>query len=109
MGSNDYYPFGMVIPGRSFSAGSQYRYGFNGQEKSIEIGEGLTTAEFWEFDARIGRRWNIDPKPNQSLSLYSTFGNNPIFYNDPFGDTTHLIIYGSGYENTSTNHGSVEG
>ena len=51
----------MVMPGRKYSAGSAYRYGFNGQEKSDEIGEGLTTAMYWEYDSRIGRRWNVDP------------------------------------------------
>ena len=66
-----------------------YRYGFNGQEKSDEIkGNGNSyTAEFWEYDPRIGRRWNLDPKPIVGLSEYSTFGNNPILYGDPFGDT----------------------
>jgi len=39
----------MVLPGQSYSAGSEYRYGFNGQEKSDEIdpaGNSMT-AEFW--------------------------------------------------------------
>ena len=65
-----------------------YRYGFNGQEKSREInGSGnLYTAEFWEYDSRTGRRWNIDPdlKPNESP--YLCFGGNPIYHNDPDGD-----------------------
>jgi hypothetical protein len=44
---------------RSF-AGAAYRYGFNGQEKDDEVcGSGnLNTAEFWEYDTRLGRRWN---------------------------------------------------
>ena len=42
-----------------------YRFGFNGQEKVDEIaGAGNhTTAEFWEYDTRLGRRWNRDPEP----------------------------------------------
>jgi hypothetical protein len=35
----------------------------------------------------LGRRWNIDPKPNPSISNYACFGNNPIFYIDVLGDT----------------------
>ena len=92
------------------NAGSNaYRYGFNGQEKSDEIkGEGNSyTAEFWEYDPRVGRRWNLDPKPVIGISQYVTFNNNPILFSDPLGDTTHLVMYGPGYENTSTNHGSV--
>jgi hypothetical protein len=75
------------MPGRRFSAGTNYRYGFNGQEKSTEIAENTMTAEFWEFDTRIGRRWNLDPKPNISISSYTCFGNNPISYIDALGDS----------------------
>lgn len=37
-----------------------YRYAFNGQERDDEIaGQGnIMTAEYWEYDARLGRRWN---------------------------------------------------
>lgn len=54
--------------------------GFNGQEKDCEIynNESTTTALFWEYDARIGRRWNLDPKPQISISDYAVFGNCPI-------------------------------
>ena len=88
--AGDYYPFGMQMVGRSYSqANSSYRYGFGGQEKSNEIkGEGNSyTAEFWEYDPRLGRRWNLDPKPLEGISEYSAFGNNPIWYSDPLGDT----------------------
>jgi RHS repeat-associated protein len=85
--ANDYYPFGMTMPGRKYSQpNSNYRYGFNGQEKSTEIGE-IYTAEFWEYDPRIGRRWNIDPVTNPSESPYSCLSNNPISIIDPDGST----------------------
>ena len=72
-----------------------YRFGFNGQEKVNEIaGIGNhNTALFWEYDTRLGRRWNVDPKislkPNQSS--YSTFSGNPVWFNDILGDleSTH--------------------
>jgi hypothetical protein len=77
------------MPGRTMNTAG-YRYGFNGQEKSDEIaGAGNhTTAEFWEYDPRIGARWNIDPKPTVGISPYATFNGNPIFNADPMGDTT---------------------
>ncbi|MES2430943.1 MAG: hypothetical protein V4556_08400 [Bacteroidota bacterium] len=84
--SNDYYSLGLQMSGRSYTSGNEYRYGFNGQEKSEEIAGGLTTAMFWEYDSRIGRRWNVDPKPEISLSPYNCFGSNPIFYSDYLGD-----------------------
>jgi len=96
--ASDYYPFGMTMPGRKYQQGSStYRYGFNGQEKSDEIkGEGNSyTAEFWEYDPRIGRRWNLDPKPNLAISPYAAYENNPIRFSDVYGDS---IIIGNIYE-----------
>jgi len=60
----------------------------NGQMKDDEIyGEGNTySAEYWMYDARLGRRWNLDPVDQISISNYAAFGNNPIIYIDPNGD-----------------------
>jgi YD repeat-containing protein len=85
--ANDYYPFGMLQPGRSYSVAGGYRYGFNGQEKSGDIEENFYEAKFWEYDSRTGRRWNVDPKPKVWESPYSCFSGNPILRNDPNGDT----------------------
>ena len=85
--------------GRKFSAVSGgYRYGFNTHEKSDEIaGEGNhTTAEFGEYDTRLGRRWNLDPKPNTSISVYSLFENNPVWFNDIKLDTPIIADNASG-------------
>lgn len=85
--ANDYYPGGMQMPGRKYSqVNSSYRYGFNGQENSDEISPGLTTAMYWEYDSRIGRRWNVDPIFKEYESPYSCFSNNPICYSDINGD-----------------------
>ena len=75
---------------RSFSS-EKYRFGFNGQERTDEI-KGVAnhnTAFFWEYDTRLGRRWNLDPKPNSSISNYAVFTNSPLFYTDILGDTTY--------------------
>jgi hypothetical protein len=65
-----------------------YRFGFNTQEKDDEIyGEGnLNTAMFWEYDTRIGRRWNVDPKTYTWESPYAVNSNNPIWIMDILGD-----------------------
>ena len=93
---SDYYPFGMAMKERSFS-NEEYRFGFNTQEKSTEIGEDTYTAEFWQYDSKIARRWNNDPKPNISISVYAAFAGNPLMYNDVKGDTVtgDLISYNS--------------
>jgi hypothetical protein len=57
----------------------------NGQEKDLEIFEGAMTAEFWEYDTRLGRRWNLDPITYPWQSSYATFNNNPVYFSDPSG------------------------
>jgi RHS repeat-associated protein len=82
-----YYPFGMTIGGLSYGS-KGYRFGFQGQEKDDEVyGAGnLYYAQFWQYDARLGRRWNIDPKSITSESPYVAFRNNPIKNVDPDGN-----------------------
>lgn len=82
-----------------------YRFGFNGQEKDNEVsGTGNTmTAEFWEYDARLGRRWNNDPKSFAYLSTFSCFGNNPILMTDPNGD-----IFGIGKNKDASSYYKAE-
>jgi len=91
-GPSDYYPFGLMMSGRSWSEG--YRFGFNGQEQDDEVyGEGiLNTALYWEYDTRLGRRWNIDIVSSSSESLYSCFLNNPVFLVDLLGASPSTIV-----------------
>ena len=71
-----------------------YRYGFNGQERSDEVyGKGnLNTALFWEYYARLVRRWNLDPVVIQSESGFSVLGNNPIILKDPLGNVASTDV-----------------
>ena len=47
--ASDYYPFGMLMPGRKYNDGS-YRYGFNEMEKDDEMkGNGNS----YDFGARL--------------------------------------------------------
>jgi hypothetical protein len=78
------YAFGMSMPGRTFSV-EKYRYGMNTQEKDDEIFEGAFTAEYWEYDSRVGRRWNLDPINQTGVSNYACFYNNPNTFVDPNG------------------------
>ena len=68
---------------------STYRFHFNGQEADNEVaGSGNSyTAEFWQYDSRLGRRWNVDPMTARyaGLSPYATFNNCPIVFIDPLG------------------------
>jgi hypothetical protein len=76
----------MQMPERKFAQGnSKYRYSINGQEKESELNENITSALFWEYDSRIGRRWNVDPVVKEYESPYLCFSGNPIFFADPSG------------------------
>ncbi len=74
----DYYPFGMLQPGRHANT-SDYRYGFQGQEMDDEIkGEGNSlNYTFRMHDPRVGRFFAIDPlSPKYPFySPYSFSGN----------------------------------
>lgn len=58
---SDYYPFGMEMGGRSYSA-DEYRYGFQGQDRERELWGG--EASFFKYrisDNRLGRFFSVDP------------------------------------------------
>ncbi len=102
-----HYSFGSPMPGRSFSS-STYRYGFNGQEKDDEVtvSGGMNTALFWEYDTRLGRRWNTDPVFKSSKSPYTCFSDNPIIMIDPDGDDDYFSFDGTylGSDNKKSNN-----
>jgi RHS repeat-associated protein len=86
----DYYPYGMIMPGRNGTAsGEKYRYGMNGMETNTEIsgqfGNNYTTF-FRQYDARLGRWFSTDPVIHTNASPYNGFDNNPILVADPRGD-----------------------
>jgi hypothetical protein len=79
----------MLMPGRKYPAvGGVYRYSINGQEKESELNDNITSAEFWQYDARIVRRWNIDPVQKVHESPYLAFAGNPVWFKDPSGNDT---------------------
>lgn len=79
LSQSDYYPFGMQMPQRSFSAGNNYRYGFNGKENDGEM-SGWQDYGFREYDVRLGRFISVDPitKKYPELTPYQFASNRPI-------------------------------
>lgn len=86
----DYYAFGMAMPDKQWSTGDGYRFGFNGQGKDDEVSEAGNsyTAEYWQYDARLGRRWNVDPVVKKWENPYTCFLNNPVYIVDNKGDNS---------------------
>jgi len=88
LSQNDYYPGGMLMPGRTYQAGN-YAYGFGGKRKDNEMyGEGNAyDFEARIFDPRVVRWLSVDPLfsayPHQSP--YVAMSNNLINRIDPTG------------------------
>jgi RHS repeat-associated protein len=87
LSATDYFPFGMQMPERVYSASEGYRYGFNGMERENAVNEGG-----YDFGARLLNTWNgrwlaVDPlfKIYPSISSYAAMGNNPIYFIDVDG------------------------
>ncbi|MCC5945521.1 MAG: hypothetical protein JJT94_11350, partial [Bernardetiaceae bacterium] len=91
----DYYAFGMAM-GERMVALDVYRFGFNTQEKTPEIAPDTYTAEFWQYDSRVARRWNVDPVFVEWENSYAVNRNNPIGFADPAGDVPLLVSAGAG-------------
>ncbi|MBK7110621.1 MAG: RHS repeat-associated core domain-containing protein [Chitinophagales bacterium] len=78
------YPFGMLTPGRNWSAGSDggYRFRFNGQESDDEIKGSNNCLDFGAriYDSRLCRFLSIDPRFSDYSwqTPYAYYSNNPI-------------------------------
>jgi hypothetical protein len=90
--ATDYFVFGSAMPSREYN-GRAYDFGFNTQMESPEILPGHTTAMYWEYDGRIGRRWELDPRPVTGVSGYACLSNNPVMFSDMMGDTTTPLFH----------------
>jgi RHS repeat-associated protein len=93
--AQDYYPFGMIQPGRSFNT-SGYRYGFSGKENDNEIKGDGNSIDFGDrvYDPRIGRWLSVDPL-QQKYASYSTYNyalNSPVLVIDPVGQDVGVSI-----------------
>jgi RHS repeat-associated protein len=80
--AQDYYAFGMIMPGRKFSAGGSYRFGFNGKEEDDDVkGDGNQQDYGMRiYDARLGRFLSVDPITEKypELTPYQFASNRPI-------------------------------
>ncbi len=85
----------MQMPGRSFSSGSKYRYGFNGKELDKEIA-GTTTYDygFRIYNPALGRFLSVDPltKGFPMLTPYQYASNTPIAAVDIDGLEAEIVV-----------------
>ena len=83
--ANDYYPFGMEMPGRSISS-IEYKYGFNGKEKDQngEFGNTQYDYGFRIYNPEITKFLSTDPLSPEfpMLTPYQFASNTPIWARD---------------------------
>ena len=80
----DYYPFGWTMPGRSYTAGTKPRYGYQGEYAEQDPETGWNHFPLRQYDPRMGR-WMVPDPYGQYFSPYLAMGNNPISFIDPDG------------------------
>lgn len=95
--ANDYYPFGMEMPGRDTTFKTGYRYGFNGKEMDNETyGQGNEYDYGMRiYNPRVGRFFSVDPL-SSSFPWYSPYqyaGNTPIQAIDLDGNEEYHITF----------------
>ena len=85
----------MMMPGRKYNAGSEYRYGFNGKEKDSEIKVKGNSYDFGTriHDPRLGRWLSSDIITKPFISPYNYSSNDPLNYLDPNGEDNIHFYY----------------
>lgn len=99
--ANDYYSFGMGMPGRKFVQGNnKYRYGFNGKENDNDVkGDGNQQDYGMRiYDPRLGRFLSVDPITKKYLELtpYQFASNTPIWGTDLDGLEVRIYTESTG-------------
>jgi RHS repeat-associated protein len=83
--ADDYYPFGLKMPGRSFVSGALAKEGFTSKERDSETGLDYFGARY--YMPALGRWGVVDPLAESypGWSAYNFVMNNPTFLVDPNG------------------------
>ncbi|GAA5040160.1 hypothetical protein GCM10011506_40330 [Marivirga lumbricoides] len=94
--ASDYFPFGLTFNSytRNYSKANNYLYNQGTGEKTFKTERvpelGVDFTKFRVYDPALGRFWQVDPMADaagqESWNPYHYSFNNPIRYNDPFGD-----------------------
>ena len=96
VGRDDYYPFGLAMPGRSSnSSNPNDDYKFTGYELDNEARLDLYHANARGYDPVLGRFMQIDPMSDlfPHVSSYAYGNNNPLRFTDPTGMAPMDDIY----------------
>ncbi len=110
--AHDYYPLGLLMPGRDYLSGVRTKELFTGKERDSETGLDYFGARY--YWAPGGRWWSVDPLWDKypSLSPYTYAANSPVVLYDPdgqiIGTISGLIVSTiAGAVNAYVNNGDV--
>lgn len=93
LGYDDYYPFGLVMPGRSSnSANANDNYKFTSHELDDEAGLSVYHMNARGMDPVLGRMMQIDSRAEKypGISPYAYVLNSPVNFTDMTGDTVDV-------------------
>ena len=90
------YPFGLKHKGYNNVVSSNgnstaQKFGYNGVELEESLGLNLYEMDVRSYDPAIARFTSIDPVTHHSMSTYTAFDNNPIYWADPSGANAEWI------------------
>ncbi len=94
LGYDDYYPFGLAMPGRSSNTGTPNDLNkFTGHERDTEGNLNLDYMLARNYDPELGRFLSVDPLASKmpAWSPYSFVFNNPLMFIDPDGRIPYPI------------------
>ncbi|WP_157766220.1 DUF6443 domain-containing protein [Aquimarina aggregata] len=107
----NYYPFGLqhkgynnVVSPNANSTAQKFK--FNGIEHEEVLGLDLYEMPLRQYDPAIARWTSIDPVTHHSMSTYTAFDNNPVYWADPSGANSEdlvneIINKSSGYDSST--------
>ena len=85
-------------------ANNPYKYRYNGKEYQDELNLNMYDMDMRQYDPAIARWVVMDPVIHHSMSPYSAFDNNPVFWTDPSGAAPEI---GSVFEQSGTSASSL--
>jgi RHS repeat-associated protein len=111
---SNYYPFGLKHKGYNYvvntaignSTAQKFKY--NGMELENSLGIDWYEMDMRQYDPALARWTSIDPVTHHSMSTYTAFDNNPIFWADPSGADSQVNWDGDYGPNSAEAAANVE-
>lgn len=103
LSENNFYPFGLTHKGYNGNISANAndiseKFKFNGIELETSFNLNLYEMPLRQYDPAIARWTSIDPVTHFSMSTYTGFDNNPVYWSDPSGANAQDFDYENDYD-----------